>query len=139
MSMETVVANKVYNIDLVVKDIKDFPQTYKSILKCYNKPCTIQSILRRKLNILFKEGAVCKTTIPGTRFGKVIFYSSDKKYNLIFESDRIQTNVYCFFDYEEVNRYNILLHKFWILNSEDEWTKMTGNKNIFLGKVLKML
>ena len=58
------IRNKLHNIDILIDEIKEFPQTYKTILKelCTNGTC--QTILRRKLNNLYKDGTLYKTSIP---------------------------------------------------------------------------
>ena len=50
------IKNKVHNIDLVVEEIKKFPQTYDSILGEHKGNGTLKFILRRKLGNLFKIG-----------------------------------------------------------------------------------
>lgn len=134
MSQEEIY-NKLYNIELVVEEIKKFPQTYNTILgECY-KIGTCQTILRRKINNLLKLGIICKTSIPGTRFGKIIFYTIPKEYNILIESDRIGSNVYCFFKYEKLSKYYIKIKPYWYL-SHGIWIK-DDEKVVFEGRVLK--
>lgn len=131
------IQNKVWNIQLIVDDIKKFPQTYNTILRNLSSNGTCQVILRRKLNSLCKDGTVCKTTIPGTRFGKAIFYMIPKKYEILVEADRIGSNVYCFFEYKQISRYYIQLDAFWVLK-KGLWIKRY-DKRVFEGNVLKWL
>jgi len=129
--------NKIYNIELVIEDINKFPQTYNTILGEENSNGTLQLILRRKLNKLVKEGEVCCTGIPGTRFGKKIFYSLKKKYNIIVEAGRIGSNVYVFFKYKKIGRFYIEFEKYWELES-GLWVEKK-EKRLFEGNVLRWL
>lgn len=129
--------DRVYNIDLAVADICRFPQTYETLLQEHMDNSTAVVIMRRKLSALCKDGTICKTTIPGTRFGKAIFYSRDKKYYILVESDRLQNKVYCFFEYEKLNKLTIKLNDYWVLK-KDEW-RQKRDKEIFEGNVLKFL
>jgi len=130
------ITEKLWNIQLVVEDLKNFPQTYNTILGDFNSG-TNQTILRRKLNNLCKDGTVYKTTIPGTRFGKVIFYCSPRKYILLFEGSRTGSNVYCFFEFIRLSKFYIKLNKYWELE-KGIWIEKE-NKTIFEGNVLKWI
>jgi len=132
------VSDKVYNIDLVIDDIKKFPHTYNSILGKEKDNKTFHVILRRKLNKCLNRGEICKTNIPGTRFGKVIFYYIPKKYFILVEADRIGSNVYVFFEYERLNKFYIQLKKYWILKN-GFWIEHNVEKDIFSGKILKWI
>ena len=63
------IKKKVYDITLVVQDIKEFPQTYKSILKEHESNGTLQTILRRKLSKLCKNGIICKSDLEHELLG----------------------------------------------------------------------
>ena len=130
------VAEKVYNIDLVVEDIKLQPQTYSTILKEEILNMTFQFNLRRKLNKLCKQGVIFKTTIPGTRFGMVIFYDVNKTYKILVEATRIGISVYYFFDCKKISTYYLKLNKFWELHNT-KWLEKNEEKILFEGKVLK--
>ena len=131
------VKEKIRDIYLVIEDIKKFPQTYNSILQEHRHSGTCQTMLRRKLNQACKDGFVCKTSIPGTRFGKVIFYCIPKEYYILVEADRIGSNVYCFFDYERVSRFYMKTKNCWILK-RGFWEEV-GEKVFFEGNVLKFI
>lgn len=133
----TTIKEKVYDINLVVKDIIEFPQTYNTILKECNSDGTCQFILRRKINKLCKQGIVCKTNIPGTRFGQVIFYVYPKKYSILIESSRLGSNVYCFFDYKKISKYYMKVSECWHLKNND-WIKIE-EKIFFEGNILKFI
>lgn len=135
--MKPDVQEKVWNIELVVEDIKKFPQTYNTILGDEYKNNTFQTIIRRKLNKLCKSGEIFKTNIPGTRFGKIIFYHEPKDYNLLFEAGRLGSSVYCFFEYEKKGKFYIQLEEYWILKGGN-WIP-GQDKVIFGGNVLKWL
>jgi len=133
------IQKKLWDISLLVEEIKEFPQTYKTILKdCYGDG-TCQTILRRKLNKLFKEGTVCKLSIPGTRFGEVLVYIIPKKYNILIESSRIGgSKVYCFFEYETLSRFYINVKECWELKGA-KWKKLSKERIFFEGNTLKWL
>jgi len=131
------IKNKIYNINLLVDELKKIPGTYKSILGELCKDGTCNTILRRKLTKLQQIGTICKTIIPGTRFGKVLFYHPDKKYYILFESGRLQNNIYCIYGYNDLNKFYIELKKFSILRGKD-WIKR-NNKVISKGTILKWI
>lgn len=131
------IRKKLWNIEYVVEDIKKFPQTYNTILKNLSKDGTCQTILRRKLNSLCKEGTICRTSIPGTRFGKAIFYAIPNNYHILIEGDRVGSNVYSFFDFKPLSRYYIHLLEFWVLK-KGLWIKRY-DKRVFEGNVLKWI
>lgn len=131
------VKDKIYNIDLVVEDIKKVPQTYLTILKEYCNDGTCQLLIRKKLNRLIKDGTICKCTIPGTRFGQVIFFMFPKKYHIIFQSGRMATETYYFFDFEKLDKFRIKVKDIWKLEGKD-WVHQADK--IFLeGEVLKWI
>jgi len=134
------IENKVHNIDLVIEEIKNFPQTYKTILQDEHGNGTLQVILRRKLNKQFKQGNVCKTSIPGTRFGKAIFYAEEKDYHILVEAGRLGSNVFCFFKYDKVSKFYIRLNpnEYWELK-KGVWEQGDEEKILFEGKVLKFI
>jgi len=132
------IKKKLWDINLLVDEIKQFPQTYKTILKDEYNDGTCQIILRRKINKLCKKGVVCKTIIPGTRFGQVILYTIPKKYFVIVEAGRLKNKVYCFFKFDKVSNYYIRLNEYWILNKFD-WNKKNEEKIVFEGNVLMMI
>lgn len=134
------IKEKIYNIELVLEDIRKFPQTYNTILKDEVDNRTLQVILRRKLNKKFNEGIVCKTSIPGTRFGKAIFYSELKDYHILVNGGRLGSEVYYFFNYDQVSRYYIRLNpgEYWKL-VKSIWEKGKEELIIFEGHVLKFI
>ena len=131
------IRKKLWQIELVVEDIKQFPQTYKTILGSMVDNGTCQIILRRKLNKLCKDGTIYKTSIPGTRFGQIIFYAIPKEYTIIIEADRAGSNVYCFFKSQLKSRYYLKISPCWRLTSEG-WIER-DEKIIFEGNVLKII
>ena len=46
------IQQKIWNIEIIVEEIKEVPQTYKTILKSLYFDMTSQVLLRRKLNKL---------------------------------------------------------------------------------------
>lgn len=131
------IRKKVWDIDIVVEEIKEFPQTYETILAEGVKDGTCQTILRRKLNRLCKEGTVFKTTIPGTRFGKAIFYVNPKTYYILVEGGRLGVDVYVFFKFEKISKFYIRVKKHWQLSS-GRWV-LKKQKTFFEGNVLKWI
>ena len=129
---------KIWNIDLVVEDIKKFPQTYKTILGDLVEDGTCQTILRRKLSKLHKRGVICKTNIPGTRFGKSIFYSFEKTYTILIEAGRTGSRVYVVFEYEKVSTFYIRAEKYWILK-DGGWAERDKELVLFEGNILKFI
>jgi len=137
MSCSNDIKKKIYNVDLVVEDIKLFPQTYKTILQELDSDGTCQLILRRKLNILCKDGIIFKTSIPGTRFGKAIFYIEPKTYTIVIEGTRVGSTVYYFFDYKQIGRFYLKISPYWELQN-NVWVK-GDEKVIFEGNILKLI
>ena len=129
----------VYDSNLLVEEIKKFPHTYKTLLtsSCY-KDGTLQFIARRKLNILHKDGIIHKTTIPGTRFGVVLFYVIKKPYQIIIEETRMGVTINCFFNYKKLSKFYIEVEKYYILD-ECEWTEKNEKKVFFIGNLLKWI
>jgi len=123
---------------LLVEILKDSPHTYDTILKDDNNN-TNQTILRRKLSSLCKDGTIAKTTVPMTRFGQSLFYAIDKNYYMLFEKNSLQCNVYYFYESEEVGNFFLLLEHCWKLDfSSKNWIKNTGIK-INIGNILKCI
>jgi hypothetical protein len=135
--MEEDIKQKLWNIDKVVDDIKLQPQTYETILKQCKTDGTCQIILRRKLNRLCKDGIICKSLIPGTRFGKCLFYVNNKKYYILVESTRIGSVVYYFFDWQRAGNFYIKVTEIWRLNGT-EWVE-DEEKTFFEGNTLKFI
>ena len=129
----------IYDNLKLVKHISNFPQTYKTLLTPeFAKNGTFGTILRRKLNVLLEDGLVHKTIIPGTRFGEVIFYTSDKEYYIVVINDRIQTLVYCFFNYTTLSKFYILVEKYYVLDGYI-WVEKNEQKQMFRGDMLKWI
>lgn len=116
------VEEKIYNIHILVKELKNCPHTYETILgeKCTNNTCT--TILKRKLSNLCKMGIVNKISVPGTRFGKSLFIGNPKKYYIIVESTRLGSLIYYFNKYKKVNVFRIKIDNYYQLNNSN-WIK----------------
>jgi len=130
-------SERLWDITAIVECIDDMPQTYKTLLAEDYSNGTCQTLVRKKLNRLVKEGDVCKTSIPGTRFGEAIFYTTPKKYYILVEAGRMGSRVYCFEDYKKIDRFFISVKKYWILKS-NVWIR-GYNKKFFEGKVLMLI
>ena len=142
MVEEMEIRKKLWNIDLVVAEIKDFPQTYDTILGEHHIVPTLQFMVRKKMNILNRAGTVLRATIPGQRFNRYIFYCSPKKYHIVVEGNRLGSEVYVFFDYEEIGekskKFYIKAEECWKLK-EPYWEKEPEPKVIFQGNILKWI
>lgn len=139
MMKESEIKKTIYDTFLLEEKIKNFPQTYKTLLS--NNHCkngTLQVILRRKLNILNKEGYIHKCIIPGTRFGEIIFYHPNKEYTILIEGDRTGVNIYCFFKFKKERKYYYVIKDYWEME-EYKWIRKTKEIKIFLGNCLKMV
>lgn len=132
------VEEKLYNMDLIIEDIKTQPQTYATILKDQVYNATAQFKLRSKINKLCKVGRVFKTTIPGTRFGQAILYFEPRTYKIIVEASRIGVNVYYFFEYEKFGKFYLKVQKYWELDKTD-WLERVEEKTFFEGSILKFI
>lgn len=137
MAMMNKIKNKLYNIELIVEDIKKIPQTYQTILQELENDGTCQCILRRKINKLIKDGTVCKTTISCTRFGKAIFYVLPKDYFILMVSSRFGSDVYFFYNYRRDGKFYIIVEILYKLN-KNKWTKIK-EKRFFEGDILKFI
>lgn len=135
--MTNEIKERIYNIELAVIEIQKFPQTYKTLLGEFCNDGTCNIILRRKLNRLCKEGEICKTNIPGTRFGKAIFYALPKKYYILVEAGRIGSNVFVFFEYKKLSRFYIKVDELWQLRN-GMWN-VEKDKTFFEGNILKFI
>jgi len=134
----TTVADMIYDIDLVVEEVKKVPQTYNTILKDEVYNATFQFTLRRKINNLCKRGTIFKTTIPGTRFGQVLLYIEPRTYKIIVESGRTGVNVYYFFEFERMSKFYIKLKHYWLLDGVN-WKEKIEDKVLFEGSILKFI
>ena len=126
------------NTDLVVELIKNFPQTYSTILhksSLWNRTELI--ILKRKMNRHFIEGDVCKMVIPGTR-GLVLFYTLVKKYYILVDSSNRLTGsqTFVFFNYEQMGNLRLKVQEYWVLD-DTEWKHFLEEKVFFEGNILK--
>jgi len=131
------IQNKIWNINLVVEDIKKCPQTYETILKGMFDNGTYQTILRRKLNNLVKDGIICKLQIPGTRFGKALFYILPKEYYILIESTRTGSKVYTFKKYRKLSTFYLEADECLILK-KDIWATIYS-KQFSEGAILKFI
>lgn len=135
--MTNLIAAKVYDISLIIADLKLAPQTYETILKNELKNGTLLTILRRKLSVLVKHGIIRKTVIPATRYSRIIYYCLNKPYTILFESSRMGCNVFYFDKYTRVNKFEITTELCYQL-SHSSWVEVYG-KRFFEGNVLMMI
>lgn len=128
------VQNKLNNPEIIVKELKTIPHTYKTLLKEKSDDGTCQFIIRRKLNILLNDGEIYKTKIPGTRYGIIIYYSPKKTYHILVEGSRLGSITYFFYKYKKLGIFYIKLDDYWLLGDK-EWIPKK-DKLIFEGNVL---
>jgi hypothetical protein len=131
------IQHKIWNINLVVEEIRQSPQTYETILKSESKNGTLLTILRRKLSRLVKDGVLCKTVIPATRYSRVIYYIIPKKYYILFETSRFGCNVYFFYEYKKCQKFYIEAEVYYKLE-HNVWQEKY-KKTFFEGNILKMI
>jgi hypothetical protein len=127
---------KIWDKNELYNEIVKCPQTYESIMGGEVNG-TLNTILRRKLNTLCDDGEIYKMIIPGTRFGKVLFYCKNADYKIVIESGRMGNKIYTFRDFKKEGEFRIILNTYWMLDGY-EWVKK-NNKIIFFGNVLKMI
>jgi len=135
--MNNPIEHKIWNIDLVVEEIKRAPQTYETILQSESKNGTLLTILRRKLSKLVKDGVLCKTVIPATRYSRVIYYVLPKNYFILFESSRFGCDVFFFYKYVKKQRLYIFAESYFHLE-HNKWEEKFG-KSFYEGSILKMV
>jgi len=128
---------KIYNPELIIPELEDCPHTYDTILG-ENKNPTTNIVLRRKIGRLCKFNQICKTRIPGTRFGQVIFYTMNKKYKILVKNERIGISVYYFNEFKRINKFYIRVECYHILDGCC-WKKVDLPKIFFANDVLKFI
>lgn len=131
------IQKKIWDINLVIDEIIAFPQTYETILKEMKNNGTYQTILRRKLNNLVKDGVICKLQIPGTRFGKALFYAIPKKYYILIESTRMGSKVYVFKKYRKISTFYLETDECSLLK-KGKWCTIYS-KQFSEGNILKFI
>lgn len=131
------VQERVDDISIVVQELQKFPHTYQTLLKERDKACTAKTIISRKLNKLIKDGEICRITIPGTRFGKSIFYVVPKPYYILVESTRFGSEVYYFYAFSHHDKITLKVNECFKLN-KCEWVSCF-NKFFNEGSMLKFI
>lgn len=142
MNGEDEIRRKIWNVQMIIDEIKSFPQTYDTLLGSHFMNPTLQFMARKKMNRLNKDGLVMRTTIPGIRFNRYMFYTTPKLYHIIVEAGRMGSNVFVFFDYEELGKkekkFYIKADECWKLD-EPYWKKEQEPKIFFEGNILKWI
>jgi hypothetical protein len=127
------VEDRVYDVEKIVEDLDTHPHTYQTIMR--DKACgTFNCILRRKLNVICKQGRIFKLAVPGTRFGQSIFYKADKKYRIMVKNERYGVSIYYFFKFKKLNSLYINVEECFKLN-DTEWKPMQ-DLTFFNGDIL---
>ena len=124
-----------YNENVIICCLKNRPQTYNTFLGKDYKNLTQLYVLRKRCNILAKNGKILKTIIPGTRFGQCIFYLPDKDYSILIENGRLGNPVYFFYTHNKIATYYIEVPVCYMLH-DNGWIEML-NKIFFTGNILE--
>lgn len=116
-------------------NLKEKPETYRTILKEKYGSNSISTTTRRKMSKLIKYGFLCYKPIKNTSKGygkELIFYSLEKEYFIVFTKNKV---FYC----ENINTDK---NKIEILNSYElncvNWIKK-GNKKLNTNEVVLCL
>lgn len=135
---ETELREILYDREKIEYYINKNPHTYKTFLKYYyNTSGTCVLLLKKKLQQMCKSGEISQCVIPGTRRGMKLFYTTNKKYDIIIESGRISNKVYCVYKYKRVSNYHIKATEVLLLNGI-HW-ECAGTKIFFEGNILKWI
>jgi hypothetical protein len=137
MMNDNIVKRRVEDPYIIIDELDEYPHTYDTIL-CDNFNSTWNFIIRRKLSALCKMNLLCKATIPGTRYGKVIFYKLDKKYKILIKNERIGISIFYFFKYEKINKLYIKLNRYFKLEN-NRWVEYNNEIIISAGDTLKII
>lgn len=128
----------IYDISILLSRLRECPGTYETMLGKDGDNTTYKKILTRKLNACHRLGMVFKSVIPGTRFGKVIFYCLPKKYSIVTIAGRARNKTIYFNDSKKLNKYYIQVEEYHELDGS-EWKKHNEKLVFFQGELLKWL
>jgi len=129
----------IYDRNMMLEKIRSFPQTYDTLLgeSFVNK--TAQTIMRRKINTMCKEGDIYRCIIPNTRGRKILFYCLPKDYYVVVKAERYGCSIYMFKEYRRVGRSKYYIS---IKNSKkldgNKWENI-GDMILFEGDILKII
>jgi hypothetical protein len=126
--------DSVCDREKILEAVRKMPQTYRSLLGTCITDGTAQLIVRNKVNQMLRDGDLCRASIPGTPFGKALFYILPKKYTILVEAGRTGSEVFCFVKYEHIGNLRIEAKECQQLTGSN-W-KMVGDKGFFEGNVL---
>ncbi len=115
--------------ELLIK-MKSEPQTYRTILGELYGHNSHSICIRRKLNNEVIDGCVCKTLLPGTFFGSIMFYVPEKTYTLFFVNHLVKWVIYYCVTYVET-ALDVLLESPYVLKGTS-WVQL--HKNIKVDK-----
>lgn len=114
---------------LLCQELNERPHTYDTLLREDSRDITQITKLQKKLNKLFRQGKVRKTSVGGVSRGKVIYYGIKKNYDLIIAFNRTGTKIFYCDYYQEINQYAIKLMNCKMLNVA-RWINIDDRKII---------
>lgn len=127
-------SKKLWDMTWVIDELKAKPHTYETLAECEYKNDTCFLLMRKKLNRLFLERKIQKSTIPGTRWGKMIFFCIPKNYYILVNSTRVGVDVFYFEKFEKISTHHIHIELAYKLNG-CRWEE-TKNEVFYQGKIL---
>ena len=118
---ETAIRKIVSEDDNIVHIISQAPQSYNSILQEMKDVGTLQIILRRRISRLLKEEQLWKLSVPGTRFGLVLFCTPEHKYKILISQGMTSVRIFYMFDFEDT-KTAVILKNYWELKGPN-WSR----------------
>jgi hypothetical protein len=123
-----------YDSTSIIEGLRKSPHTYNTLIgDCGSNNTTMHTILRRRLNLLCKEGLVFKMSIPGTRSGQMLFYTMPKSYYILVEDIHIGSRTFYFEKFKRIKQEEhfevkkIHVDKCWALK-RDKWEEQPGRE-----------
>lgn len=130
-------SKRLWDLTWVIEDLAIRPHTYETIIEGEQKNDTCFLLLRKKLNRLFEKGKIGKSAIPGTRWGKMIFYHIPKNYYILVNSTRSGVDVFYFDKFKKISTNHIHVEHGYKLNGW-KWNEFY-NEVFYEGKILMFI
>ena len=122
----------------ILKRLQECPETYRSILGENYGRNTGTIIIRRKLLRNIYRGLVGRVQLNGTRGGEVLFYNTNKKYEIVVCSEHRDFKYYVCKSVKHIDKVTLLLIAVKEL-CNCKWVDYNGDLKIFIGTVVKIL